>query len=218
GNQIPPTTQKPANLQTTINTNTNSSPPAGVFNAGSLTSNTFSGGFKPPDYVENMAELEEDSKISDNVRNFWEPPHTEPGVPPLLTMPGIQIPNDLPDVIALAVSKHLGESEVSQRKILGVDNVTQDERGLRSLIAAGCYRAAVNLTGRLLTIYGQGYGRAGQPAKHSPHSLQLWFTRLALLAKLQFHGSRLRITYNQEASNLLFDNMLNKPRMALWLP
>ncbi|ALC44780.1 CG11396 [Drosophila busckii] len=29
-----------------------------------------------------------------------------------------------------------------------------------------------------------GYGRSGQPAKHSPHSLQLWFTRLALLAKL----------------------------------
>uniref|UniRef100_A0A1A9V575 TPR_REGION domain-containing protein n=1 Tax=Glossina austeni TaxID=7395 RepID=A0A1A9V575_GLOAU len=151
---------------------------------GNLTSHTFSGGFKPPEYIENPGELEEDLKVPDQVRNFWEPPHTEPGVPPLLTMPGIQIANDLPDLIAAAVLEHLGNQELCLRKILNADSVTQDERGLRSLIAAGCYRAAVNLTGRLLTIYGQGYGRAGQPSKHSPHSLQLWFTRLTLLAKL----------------------------------
>lgn len=34
-------------------------------------------------------------KVPDNVKDMWAPPHTEPGIPPLLTMPGVQSPNDL---------------------------------------------------------------------------------------------------------------------------
>ncbi|XP_030387046.1 trafficking protein particle complex subunit 12 [Scaptodrosophila lebanonensis] len=142
---------------------------------------SFTGCFKPPEYVETNPDTEDDLKVSDDVRNLWDFQGKQSDS---LIMPGIHTPADLPDHISIAVTQHLGDSELAHRKILGVDDVTQDERGLRSLMYAGCYRAAVNLTGRLLTIYGQGYGRAGQPAKHSPHSLQLWFTRLALLAKL----------------------------------
>lgn len=88
------------------------------------------------------------------------------------------------DPIKEAVIYLLGETEAGQRKILSADDVTQDERGIRQLIESGCFRSAVNLTSRCLTIYGQGFGRAGQPTKHSPHSLQLWFTRFALLLKI----------------------------------
>lgn len=72
--------------------------------------------------------------VTDEVKDFWEPPHTEPGIPPLLTMPGVQSANDLADPIHDAVVYLLGDTEASQRKILKADDVTQDERGLRQLI------------------------------------------------------------------------------------
>lgn len=76
---------------------------------------------------------------------------------------------------------------------------------MRSLIKEGCYRSAVNLCGKLLAVYGQGYGKINHPSKHTPHSLQLWFTRLALLTKLR----QIEVL---ESESLQFYN-LDKPDM-----
>ncbi|XP_015114005.1 trafficking protein particle complex subunit 12 [Diachasma alloeum] len=101
-----------------------------------------------------------------------------------LTMPGLTLQGDILDATKEASIHFYGEEEHMHRNVLTASDVTQDERGLRNLIQAGCYRAAVNLSGRLLGIYGQGFGKIDHPSKHTPHSLQLWYTRLALLTKL----------------------------------
>lgn len=105
--------------------------------------------------------------------------------PDLLTMPGIMLNEELGDTISEAVRVYLGEAEAAQRRSLTDADVTQDERGLRELVQAGAYSAAINLTAKLLSIYGQGRDRQGRPTKHSPNSLQLWFTRIALLVKIK---------------------------------
>ncbi|MPC47739.1 Trafficking protein particle complex subunit 12 [Portunus trituberculatus] len=80
------------------------------------------------------------------------------------------------DPVKNLVRTYLGEEMSSKRVVLTAASVTQDDRGLRQLIAAGCYHAAVNLTTQLLTVYGQGEGRAGHPSKHTAHSIQKQIT------------------------------------------
>ncbi|KYQ56619.1 Tetratricopeptide repeat protein 15 [Trachymyrmex zeteki] len=142
----------------------------------------------------------EHSTLNDAYRDIWIPSEhtrkilqsiatTATGASHLdhenLTMPGLAVQGDMPDLIKNASIHFLGEDENIHRNVLTASDVTQDERGLRNLIQAGCYRAAINLSGRLLAIYAQGYGKINQPSKHTPHSLQLWYTRLSLLSKLR---------------------------------
>lgn len=102
-----------------------------------------------------------------------------------LTCPGVSPGSEQGDPVRDLVAKYQGEGEACKRRILAADGVTTDTRGLQQLIAAGNYRAAINLTAQLLEMYGQGKGKVGQLSKHSPTSLQIWFTRLALLVKLK---------------------------------
>ncbi|CAG7828460.1 unnamed protein product [Allacma fusca] len=102
-----------------------------------------------------------------------------------MTMPGIIHEVEMSDKVAINMARIFGEAEASRRKILTVDNVTQDDNGLRELIKLGCYRSAINLTKRLLVLYDQGPGQIDKYSKHTPHSLQLWYTRIALLVRIR---------------------------------
>ncbi|KAK8736514.1 hypothetical protein OTU49_005048 [Cherax quadricarinatus] len=102
----------------------------------------------------------------------------------LLTMPGIAVKEDFGDPVKNLVRTYLGEEYASKRVVLTAASVTQDDRGLRQLIASGCYHAAVNLTTQLLTVYGQGEGRAGHPSKHTAHSIQDFRLAGGLLERL----------------------------------
>lgn len=101
-----------------------------------------------------------------------------------LTMPGIIIEDFMDDPVKLLLND-LNLEEAKKRQCLTADNVSQDDKGLLQLIGAKCYHAAINLTQRLISSLGQGPGKGGHPTKHSPYSLQLWLTRLALFIKLR---------------------------------
>lgn len=104
-----------------------------------------------------------------------------------LSTPSILSNEPQGDPVRDLVLRYMGEQEALRRSVLTVDSVTQDADGLKKLMDAGCLRAAIDLTGRLLEQVGQGYGKAGQVTVHTPHSLQLWFCRLALMVKLRMY-------------------------------
>ncbi|XP_062252783.1 trafficking protein particle complex subunit 12 [Platichthys flesus] len=101
-----------------------------------------------------------------------------------LTMPGLKFDNLQGDAVKDLMLRFLGEQAAMKRQVLNSNSVEQSFTGLKQLITSKNWRAAVDLTGRLLTAHGQGYGKAGQPTSHTTDSLQLWFVRLALLIKL----------------------------------
>jgi len=92
-----------------------------------------------------------------------------------LTAPAVILREDLVDPVVSLVVHYRGEQETVRRRaqVLTAGSVTQDQRGLRQLVRADCYRAAVNLTSRLLQMYNQGPGQGGSLTKHTPTSLQV---------------------------------------------
>ncbi|XP_038148625.1 trafficking protein particle complex subunit 12 isoform X1 [Cyprinodon tularosa] len=109
-----------------------------------------------------------------------------------LTMPGLKFDNLQGDAVKDLMLSFLGEQAAMRRQVLTANSVEQSFIGLKQLISTKNWRAAVDLTGRLLTAHGQGYGKAGQATSHTTDSLQLWFVRLSLLVKLNlFHNAEL---------------------------
>ncbi|XP_028856550.1 trafficking protein particle complex subunit 12 isoform X1 [Denticeps clupeoides] len=101
-----------------------------------------------------------------------------------ITMPGLKFDNLQGDAVKDLMLRFLGDQAAAKRQVLTASSVEQSFLGLKQLISTKNWRAAVDLTGRLLTAHGQGYGKSGQPTSHTTDSLQLWFVRLALLTKL----------------------------------
>ncbi|XP_036397870.1 trafficking protein particle complex subunit 12 [Megalops cyprinoides] len=111
-----------------------------------------------------------------------------------LSMPGLKFDNLQGDAVKDLMLRFLGEQAALKRQALTASSVEQSFLGLKQLISTKNWRAAVDLTGRLLTAHGQGYGKSGQPTSHTTDSLQLWFVRLALLTKLSlFQNAELEL-------------------------
>lgn len=96
------------------------------------------------------------------------------------TMPGLRTDQPLSDRVALA-ARQFGK-EV-QRPV-----ATNDIAGLKTLIAHGHLRGALNVTTAMLTSMEQGVGMAGRPSKNSPLSFEVWSCRFQLLLALKMYN------------------------------
>ncbi|UYV64887.1 TRAPPC12 [Cordylochernes scorpioides] len=85
--------------------------------------------------------------------------------------------NSPKDSIAQALQQNGLDEALRTRKVLTADMVSQDPAGIKQLISAGSYIAAVDLIGRLLTLQGQGIS-ADSPVRHTPYTLQVYLSLL----------------------------------------
>jgi len=137
--------------------------------------------------------LTEDGEADDVVSRMWIPCQATAQVlanpagadRSLLTLPGVQVREEFPDPVRNLVTHYRGDSEAEKRQVLNANTVSQDMSGLCQLIQTGNYRAAVNLTARLLQAFNQGIGKAGSVSRHTPLSIKIWYIRFSLLVKLK---------------------------------
>lgn len=68
------------------------------------------------------------------------------------------------------------------------------------------------MTGRLLEQVGQGFGKLNLQTVHTPHSLQLWFCRFALMVKMRMYeqaDAEMRAFHNLDTPDLYFQYYAN---------
>jgi tetratricopeptide (TPR) repeat protein len=98
----------------------------------------------------------------------------------IYTMPGIKSDEKLIDKMAFATLQLKGVQV--QRPV-----VPENVEGIKQLIASENLRAAYNLTTTLLTGYGQGIGKAGQPTQNTFETFEIWSCRFQLMMALKLY-------------------------------
>uniref|UniRef100_A0AC35GYB1 Uncharacterized protein n=1 Tax=Panagrolaimus sp. PS1159 TaxID=55785 RepID=A0AC35GYB1_9BILA len=96
------------------------------------------------------------------------------------TMPGLKTDEVLIDKMAYATLQLKGVQV--QRP-----TVPENVEGLKQLISLGHLKAAYNLTITLLTGYGQGIGKAGQPTRNTFETFEIWSCRFQLMMALKLY-------------------------------